>query len=129
LRWLRINAAQYHADPDRIAVGGSSAGGQIASLTGMTNGFVRFDPQAQFSKVSSDAQLILNIDGLSDFTSAEARRHEDPPGKDRSSAGSWFGGNYAQKRDLWHDASPTYYVGESSPPILFLNSAQERFHV
>lgn len=129
IRWLRSHAADYGVDPTRIAVGGSSAGGQIASLTGMTNGLRRFDPQAQHSGVSSDAQLILNIDGLSDFTSAEARKHEDPPGKGVSSAGSWFGGNYAEQRDLWHDASPTYYVGESSPPILFLNSAQERFHV
>lgn len=129
IRWLRTNAAEYHVDPLRIAVGGSSAGGQIASLTGMTNGLARFDPQAKHSNISSDVQLILNIDGLSDFTSAEARKHEDPPGKGVSSAGSWFGGSYAEKRDLWHDASPTYYVGESSPPILFLNSAQERFHV
>lgn len=129
IRWLRTNAAEFGVDPTKIAVGGSSAGGQIASLTGMTNGLVRFDPQANDSNVSSDAQLILNIDGLSDFTSAEARKHEDVPGVGRSSAGAWFGGSYAEKRDLWHDASPTYYVGESSPSILFLNSAQERFHV
>lgn len=129
IRWLRSNATEYRVDPARIAVGGSSAGGQIASLTGMTNGLARFDPQAKGSSVSSAVQLILNIDGLSDFTSAEARKHEDVPGKGRSSAGSWFGGSYAEKRDLWHDASPTYYVGEGSPPILFLNSAQERFHV
>lgn len=129
VRWLRRHAADYGVDPSRIAVGGSSAGGQIASLTGVTNGLARFDPQARNSQVSSDVQLILNIDGLSDFTSAEARKHEDVPGVGRSSAGAWFGGSYAQKRDLWHDASPTYYVGEGSPPILFLNSAQERFHV
>jgi len=133
LRWLRTHADDYNVDPTRIAVGGSSAGGQIASLAGMTNGLVRFDLQAQQSDasklVSSDAQLILNIDGLSDFTSAEARKHEDDPEKNPSAAGAWFGGNYAQKRDLWHEASPTYYVGEQSPPILFLNSAQERFHV
>ncbi len=126
IRWLRSNASSYGVDPARIVVGGASAGGQIASLTGMTNGLLRFDPQAKHSAVSSDAQLILNIDGLSDFTSIEARHYED---KDNSSASSWFGGSYAEKRDLWHEASPTYYVGESSPPILFLNSAQERFHV
>lgn len=133
IRWLRSHAAEYQVDPERIAVGGSSAGGQIASLTGMTNHLARFDPQAKESPasktVSSAVQLILNIDGLSDFTSAEARKYEDVPGKGRSAAGAWFGGSYAEKRDLWHDASPTYYVGESSPPVLFLNSAQERFHV
>ncbi|RYY01158.1 MAG: alpha/beta hydrolase [Gammaproteobacteria bacterium] len=129
IRWLRSHAAEYQVDPERIAVGGSSAGGQIASLTGMTNYLARFDPQAKESGVSSAAQLILNIDGLSDFTSAEARKYEDVPGKGKSAAGAWFGGSYAEKRDLWHDASPTYYVGESGPPVLFLNSAQERFHV
>lgn len=127
IRWLRSHAAEYGVDPDRIAVGGSSAGGQIASLTGMTNHLASFDPQAKSSDVSSAVQLILNIDGLSDFTSAEARKYEDVPG--HSAAAVWFGGSYTEKRDLWHQASPTYYVGESSPPILFLNSAQARFHV
>lgn len=127
IRWMRTHAAEYGIDPDKIAVGGSSAGGQIASLTGMTNDLNRFDPQAKESKVSSAAQLILNIDGLSDFTSQQARKFEDVPGK--SAAAIWFGGNYLDKRDLWQEASPTYYVGETSPPILFLNSAQERFHV
>src|SRR5690606_40435887 len=100
----------------------------IASLVAVTNGLVRLDPQAQASEVSSAAQLVLNIDGLSDFTSVEARKYEDVRGKD-SSACSWFGGDYANKRELWHDASPIFYLNDNTPPILFLNSAQERFHV
>ncbi|MBW3542700.1 MAG: alpha/beta hydrolase [Planctomycetes bacterium] len=126
---LRANAGAYRVDPAKIAVGGTSAGGQIASLVGVTNGMARFDPQVTSSKISSTVQLILNIDGLSDFTSPEARKHEDDPRKNPSSAGSWFGGRYAEKTELWHDASPIYYVSENTPPILFLNSARERFHV
>lgn len=129
IRWLRANAGAYRVDPAKIAVGGTSAGGQIASLVGVTNGVARFDPQVTSSKISSNVQLILNIDGLSDFTSPEARKHEDDPRKNPSSAGSWFGGRYAEKTELWHDASPIYYVSEDTPPILFLNSARERFHV
>lgn len=129
VRWLRANADKYQLDPSQIAVGGSSAGGQIASLVGVTNGVNKFDSQAKLSQVSSEVQLILNIDGLSDFTSEEARKYEDDPRKNPSSAGSWFGGSYAEKTELWHEASPIYYVDGDTPPILFLNSSKVRFHV
>lgn len=129
VRWLRNNAKKYGVNPDQIAVIGGSAGGQIASLTGMTNGLEKFDPQAKTSRVSSSVQAIVNIDGLSDFTSEAARFHEDDPRKNPSAAGAWFGGRYAEKTALWHEASPTFYVNKNTPPILFLVSAQERFSV
>ncbi len=129
IRWLRKNAKKYGVNPDQIAVGGGSAGGQIASLTGMTNGLENFDPQATESSVSSAVQAIVNIDGLSDFTSEAARFHEDDPRKNPSAAGAWFGGRYAEKTALWHEASPTFYVNQNTPSILFLISAQERFSV
>lgn len=33
VRWLRAHAADYHVDPDRIAVGGDSSGGHTALMT------------------------------------------------------------------------------------------------
>lgn len=129
IRWLRTNAKKYGVNPEQIAVSGGSAGGQIASLTGVTNGLDKFDPQHAKSRVSSDVQAIVNIDGLSDFTSEAARFHEDDPRKTPSAAGAWFGGRYAEKTALWHEASPTFYVNKKTPPILFLISAQERFSV
>jgi acetyl esterase/lipase len=129
VRWLRTNAKKYAVNPKQIAIAGGSAGGQIASLTGVTAGIVKFDPQAKTSSVSSDVQAIINIDGLSDFTSEAARLHEDDPRKKPSAAGAWFGGRYSDKTELWHEASPIFYVNKNTPPILFLISAQERFSV
>ena len=127
LRWMRAHAGEFGIDPARLAVAGGSAGGQIASLVGVTNGVGRFDPDA--GTVSSAAQAIVNIDGLSDFTSEAARRYEDDPDKQPSSAGAWFGGRYAEKEALWREASPTYYVNAATPPILFIGSGQARFSV
>jgi acetyl esterase/lipase len=127
--WLRKNAKKYGVNPEQIAVGGGSAGGQIASLTGVTNGLEQFDSQAQNENVSSAVQAIVNIDGLSDFTSEAARFHEDDPRKKPSAAGAWLGGRYSEKTALWHQASPVFYVNKNTPPILFLISAQERFSV
>lgn len=129
IRWLRAHADAYGVNPNQIAVGGTSAGGQIASLTGITAGDPYFDLNQKNSSISSDVQAILNIDGLSDFTSEEARYYEDDPSKNPSSAGSWFGGRYSEQTGLWHKGSPIYYVHGDMPPILFLNSAQERFGV
>jgi acetyl esterase/lipase len=129
LRWMRAHAERHAIDPRRIAIGGGSAGGQIASLAGVTDGILRFDPGAVPGAVSSGAQAIVNIDGLSDFTSETARKYEDDPAKQPSSAGAWFGGRYAEKTALWREASPIFYVNARTPPILFIGSAQPRFAV
>lgn len=129
IRWLRKKAKKYGVNPNQIAISGGSAGGQIASLTGVTNGLEKFDPQFSQSSISSDVQAIVNIDGLSDFTAEAARVHEDDPRKNPSAAGAWFGGRYSEKTDLWYEASPIFYVAKNTPPILFLISAQERFSV
>ncbi|SFD32532.1 alpha/beta hydrolase [Massilia yuzhufengensis] len=115
VRWLRSHAASFGIDPARVAIAGGSAGGQIAALVGM------LDPQA--------IRAVVNIDGLSDFTSLEARKHEDDPAKNPSAAGAWFGGRYAEKEALWRDASPITHAGKGSPPVLFIVSGVPRFSV
>lgn len=127
VRWLRRHADVYGVDPNRIALAGGSAGGQIAALAGVTSGLEKFDPQARRSTISSDVQAIINIDGLSDFTSEAVRMYEDDLRKNPSAAGAWFGGRYAEQQSRWHEASPINYVNSSTPPILFLISAQPRF--
>jgi acetyl esterase/lipase len=130
VRWLRQQATQYRINPDQIAIAGGSAGGQIASLAGVTDGISKFDPAikpSQLQKSSSRVQAIINIDGLSDFTSPAALFHEDDPNKNPSAAGAWFGGRFNEKPDVWREASPLSYVNQNTPPILFLISNQERF--
>lgn len=129
VRWVREHAGEYGLDPRRIALAGGSAGGQIASLAGVTGHMNQFDPGAAASDVSSAVQAVVNIDGLSDFTSEAARVNEDDPKKAISAAGYWFGGRYAEKAALWREASPIQYVNSSMPPILFIGSAQPRFAV
>lgn len=129
IRWVRANASYYHIDPNKIAILGCSSGGQLASLVGTTNGIEKFSKASQQQPGNSEVQAIINIDGILDFTSEEARKFEDDPMKNPSSAGAWFGGRYDEKPDIWKEASPLYYVNEKTPPILFINSDIPRFHV
>lgn len=115
VRWVRAHADELHIDPRRIALAGGSAGGQLASLAGLTLGD------------GEGVQAIINIDGLSDFTSELALKYEDDPAKHPSAAGAWFGGRYADQPALWREASPIRHVRAGMPPLLFIGSAQPRF--
>jgi len=129
VRWMRVNADRYGINPEKIALAGTSSGGQIASLAGVTTGIDKFDPQAARSKVSSDVQAIINIDGLSDFTSEAARRYLTGSDERLSTAGAWLGGSYENATATWHEASPISYVNKHTPPILFIKSAEPQFSV
>ena len=129
VRWVRAHAASYGIDPARIAIAGGSAGGQIGSLVGVSNGARHFDPDAVPGAPTSDVQAIVNIDGLSDFTSEAARQGEDDPARQPSPAAAWLGGRYADRAAVWREASPVFHVSARTPPILFIGSAQPRFSV
>jgi acetyl esterase/lipase len=124
ITWVRIHGNEYGIDMNHIAILGCSAGGQIASLVGLKYGSYTGKGEEKMNPIKA----IINIDGLMDFTSAEARKYEDDPSKKITSAGAWFGGRYDEKKELWKDASPLFYINRNSPPILFINSSVSHFH-
>lgn len=67
IRWARAKAAEYGYNADRILVGGSSAGGHLAALLGVTNGNRTYDcgPYPEFS---SEVQAVVDEFGPVDLT-------------------------------------------------------------
>jgi acetyl esterase/lipase len=125
IRWMRANAKEYQIDTKHIAIGGSSAGGQLASLIGATNGNQKFEGVLGNQKFSSDVQAVIDMDGLLDFTNPDnlaVKRNE------KSADVFWFEGFYEQNPDRWKEASALNWVNKTSPPYLFVNSSQTRFH-
>ncbi|WP_308991071.1 alpha/beta hydrolase [Mariniflexile litorale] len=118
IRWMRKNAKKHHINPDKIAVLGASAGAQLATLIGVTpnSSVYGFD-----SFISDDVQAIVNIDGIVSFI------HPEASGEGKM-AGIWLSGLKHENFKNWKEASPLEYVDEHSPPTLFINSAQPRFH-
>ncbi|MCB9266774.1 MAG: alpha/beta hydrolase fold domain-containing protein [Lewinellaceae bacterium] len=121
LRWLRAHAADYQLDPSKIAALGCSAGAQLASLLGTTNGMEKFEGENGYPEYSSAVQAVLNIDGIVSFVHPEAAAEGD-------AASRWLGGSRTERYERWREASPLEYVDEKTPPFLFVNSSFPRFH-
>lgn len=126
IRWVKANAALYNIDTNRIAISGTSAGGQLASLVGLTNGVASFEGNQGVTNTSSTVKAIVDIDGVLDFlapTSLNLERKSDSPDI------LWLGGSFKEKPETWKEASGIFWAKkETIVPMLFLNSGYDRFH-
>lgn len=121
IRWMRANADKIMLDTKYIASLGTSAGGQLASLLGVTNGNADFEGQGRVNAEQlSGVQAVVNIDGTLAF------RH--PESSEGSSASKWLNGTYEENPANWESAAPLNHVSVNSTPIIFLNSSIPRFH-
>jgi pectinesterase len=121
LAWLRANADDFNLDPARLAIGGSSAGGQLAALAGLWAGDPAHDPDG------ATVAAIVNIDGLWDFTTPLALQFENDPARPVTSASAFLGGRFEEIPDTWRRASPINYLNADSPPLLALSGENPRF--
>lgn len=125
IRWMRANAEKYGIDATRIAIGGASAGGQLAMLVGMTPGIESFEGNMGYESFSSTVQAVIDIDGVVDFMapmSLNLNRKPDSPDI------FWLEGSFYDRPERWKEASSIFWANEKSAPVLFLNSGFSRFH-
>lgn len=106
IQWLKKNHKKYVLDKRKIAVYGESAGAQMATLVGV--------------KSKNKIQAIVNVDGIVSFIHPEA--------EESTYAAYWLNGDREVNLKNWTEASPLEFVDKNTPPTLFINSSQPRFH-
>lgn len=126
IKYIRANAGTYHADGNKVAVWGYSAGGQLAALVGTTNNNPLYKGDGCNDHYPDAVQAIIDVDGILAFVHPESGEGDDS--KKTSAATYWFGAGKTARPDLWQQASALNHVDKKTPPILFINSSVGRMH-
>jgi len=121
VRFVRTHAADYRIDPDRIGVGGGSAGGHLALLLATRGGPGPADAVDPVDRASSRVQAAAVFFPVTDLTnlggSVEDPGDGGPPIHYRA-AFRQEPVDMAAWRPQAHELSPIYHVTAELPPVL-----------
>ena len=124
VRWVRANAEKYNLDPDRIGAWGSSAGGHLVAMMGLTHDENVFETE-DHSQYSSEVQAICNWFGPTDFlrmNDFEGRIDHDAADSPESML---IGGPIQENVEKVAAANPITYVSKNDPPMLILHGEKD----
>lgn len=123
VRWIRAHTEEYDIDPNRIGVMGTSAGGHLACLLGVTGKTRQFDV-GDYLDQSSAIRAVCNFYGATNFLNIieQLREAGGRTGTLRPMLESLFGGLPDVKTEL---ASPITYVDKDCPPFLSIHGTDD----
>ena len=126
IRFLRAKAADYGYRTDRIAIAGTSSGGHLAALTGVTNGHRDFEGSVgDYAAFSSEAQAIVSYFGASNLTTILKQSTPFGLGVREPALMRLLGALPEAVSGLAELASPVFHVDQGDPPLLLLHGDQD----
>jgi len=122
IRYLRAHQTELGIDARRIVIAGSSAGGHLAALVGVTNGNKALEGSVgENLDQSSDVQGIISLFGASDLMTILSQSTEHGLQVRVPALQLLLGGQPSEKPDLARLASPVEHIDAHDPPLLLIH--------
>ena len=126
IRFLKASADQYCIDPDRIAAMGTSAGGHLVAMLGVTGDVPELEGEiGEHGDQNSEVACVVNFFGPSDLLSMNGEGgtmdHEAPD----SPESLMLGGPILERKDLARQASPITHVSKADEPMLIVHGDKD----
>jgi len=122
IRWLRGNAETYAIDSEGFIIAGSSAGGHLAALVGVSNGVQELEGHlGEFTSTSSNVQAIVSFFGASNLESILSQSTTHGLSVRVPALELLLGGQPDQKQQLAKLASPVAHVDATDPPLWLIH--------
>ena len=125
IRWLRAHAKDYHLDPNRFGVWGSSAGGHLVALLGTSGDVKEFVVGANLTQ-SSRVQSVCDYYGPTDFTVFVTIPGYESHAKAEAPEGKLIGGAVMENKDKAARANPITFVSRDAPPFLIVHGDEDK---
>jgi acetyl esterase/lipase len=136
--WMKENADRYGVDPEKVVLGGGSAGAHIALLAGYTSEIAEFTPQ-ELNGTDLSVCGLLTYYPPTDLVAGSKRYNDErkppvsvgtkpDPKNPMLYAGRLdilLGGYPEEVPDLYRLANPTTHVHSDSPPTLSLRGDRD----
>jgi acetyl esterase/lipase len=126
IRFLRAHAEKHNFDPQRFVIAGSSAGGHLAALVGVSNRHKELEGTlGDHLSVSSDVQAIVSFFGASNLETILAQSTPHGLSVRVPALQLLLGGRPTEQPELAKLASPVTHVDDHDPPLLLIHGDQD----
>jgi acetyl esterase/lipase len=126
IRWLRAHGKEYGYDGDKIAVWGSSAGGHLVAMLGVSGGVEELEGDVgDFNDTDSRVQAVIDYFGPSEMLTMgdhESTMDHNAPDSPESLL---IGGAVQEHKDAAKAASPVAYVDKEDAPFLIVHGDKD----
>ena len=126
IRFLRANEKRYGLRTKRVFIFGSSAGGHLAALAGVTNGVPELEGFVAGDRdQSSDIQGIVSLYGASNLTTILDQSTPHGLSVRVPALELFIGGRPENVPEVARLASPVFHVDKDDPPLLMIHGDQD----